>query len=450
MVPAFLDKIALGLRILALTRHNTWSRVRLLDYQSSALKRLRAFALDRSPFYKRFHRGLEAAPLNALPILTKGRLMAEFDDVVTDRDIRLAEIQSFAANMSLTDLYRDKYQVVATSGTTGERGHFLFNRQEWVTTMAGLGRASTWGGLRLADHERGMFMTTTLPWHMTARGSAFLRRIGLGAGRASLNAGDTVPDLVAKLNAYQPTSLTAYPSAMQLLAAEQRAGRLHISPLHIQCTSEVLTEEARTAITDTFGVSPANLYAASECGCIAGTCAKAQGFHTPEDLVILEPVDEHGRAVPAGYTGHRVLLTVLHNRTMPLIRYELSDQVGIDPTPCHCGMPFARLKTLQGRSGDILALKTKNGGEIQFSWAQINTTLRGLPLTGWQIALSPTELRISCVPSRESLPEAEVRQRLACFFDSQGSIYPSIVVQAVGQLHRGPTGKAKLITVSKS
>ena len=165
--------------------------------------------------------------------------------------------------------------------------------------------------------------------------------------------------------------------------------------------------------------------------------------------MILEPVDEHGRAVPPGHTGHRVLLTVLHSRTMPLIRYELSDQVGLDPTPCACGMPFARLKTLEGRSGDILSFKTKDGGEAQFSWAQVNTALRGLSLTGWQITVSPTELCISCVPAAGAVPEAEVKQRLTSLFDAKASIYPPIVVHTVDQLDRGPTGKAKLITVER-
>ena len=120
----------------------------------------------------------------------------------------------------------------------------------------------------------GVVMASTIPWHMTARAAAELRRIGLDAGRMSLDAGDPVGTIVEKLNGYQPTVMMVYPSIMQILAAEQIAGRLKIAPRHIQCTSEVLTADARDAIEQAFGVVPFNLYAASECGCLAASCGR--------------------------------------------------------------------------------------------------------------------------------------------------------------------------------
>ena len=56
---------------------------------------LRRFASKHSPFYQRFHRGLEQQPLQALPILTKGVMMEHFDDLVTDRAVRLADAEAF-------------------------------------------------------------------------------------------------------------------------------------------------------------------------------------------------------------------------------------------------------------------------------------------------------------------------------------------------------------------
>jgi hypothetical protein len=54
-----------------LASHDRWSRDDLLAHQTRAVATLRSFALARSPFYLEFHRGLETAPLEALPILTK-------------------------------------------------------------------------------------------------------------------------------------------------------------------------------------------------------------------------------------------------------------------------------------------------------------------------------------------------------------------------------------------
>ena len=47
-----------------------WSRVELLALQSAATTELRSFAMKHSPFYRRFHRGLEDRPLSELPVLT--------------------------------------------------------------------------------------------------------------------------------------------------------------------------------------------------------------------------------------------------------------------------------------------------------------------------------------------------------------------------------------------
>ena len=41
--------------------------------------------------------------------------------------------------------------------------------------------------------------------------------------------------------------------------------------------------------------------------------------------------------VPMGTTGARLWVTVLFCRTMPLIRYELSDLVALDGPGCACG-----------------------------------------------------------------------------------------------------------------
>ena len=49
-----------------------WSPDRLRVQQRDALRELRAHAIAGSPFYRRFHAGLEDRPLADLPVLTKG------------------------------------------------------------------------------------------------------------------------------------------------------------------------------------------------------------------------------------------------------------------------------------------------------------------------------------------------------------------------------------------
>jgi phenylacetate-CoA ligase len=252
--------------------------------------------------------------------------------------------------------------------------------------------------------------------------------------------------IVTKLNAYAPTAMVAYPSLMQLLAGEQIAGRLRIAPKYLQCTSEVLTDAGRDVIAAAFKIEPANLYAASECGCIAATCSEGS-LHIAEDLCLLEIVDEKNRPVPDGEEGAKALLTVFASRTIPLIRYELSDRLIHDPNPCTCGLPFARLKSVSGRTADILDMPGRSGGSVQIAWAQISACLRDLPLTGWQMTTSAEEIVISCVARADQFNEPAVAHRVRALIESKGAIAPPIRARRIDRLERGPSGKAKLITV---
>ena len=79
-------------------KHERWSRPQVEAYQAEALRRLREHAYARSPFYQEFHKGLAERPLHELPVLTKAMMMEHFDELVTDRAIRLEAARAYAAN----------------------------------------------------------------------------------------------------------------------------------------------------------------------------------------------------------------------------------------------------------------------------------------------------------------------------------------------------------------
>ena len=56
------------------------------------------------------------------------------------------------------------------------------------------------------------------------------------------------PVLVEQLNAFQPTVLSGYPSALALLAEEVRAGHLHLHPVMAMTAGEYMSPAQRTAI----------------------------------------------------------------------------------------------------------------------------------------------------------------------------------------------------------
>lgn len=79
-----------------------WTPARLAAHRASALAALRAHAYAHSPFYRDFHAGLTDTPLDELPVVTKAELMANFDALVIDPGVRLAEVERHLETASAT------------------------------------------------------------------------------------------------------------------------------------------------------------------------------------------------------------------------------------------------------------------------------------------------------------------------------------------------------------
>jgi phenylacetate-CoA ligase len=340
-----------------LRRRDSWTRERLGDHQARELGRLRHHAYARSPFYRQFHSGKFDRPLSELPVLTKALLMEQFDNLVTDRHVRLADVEEHLSTLRGNELFRGTYYVSATAGTTGRRGVFLWNFAEWVQVIASYNRAFDWAGSTagLTRRVKAAVVSSTNPTHQSARVGASIHSRWIPTLR--VDSGEDLARIVARLNAWQPQLLIAYASMLRLLADEQLAGRLNLAPRFVFSASEVLTESTRRHATQAWGVPPYNVYAATETSGIAAECDQHTGMHLFEDLVLTEIVDDDNRPVPPGVYGVKVLVTVLFSRTLPLIRYEMSDSVQpATEHACRCGRPYALISGIQGRQEDGLAL----------------------------------------------------------------------------------------------
>jgi phenylacetate-CoA ligase len=78
-----------------LMERDGWTRDDLLAYQRQRVRALIAHAVSRSPYYRDLL-GTDAPkrPLAELPTLSKATLMAEFDRVVTDPQLRLSDLRA--------------------------------------------------------------------------------------------------------------------------------------------------------------------------------------------------------------------------------------------------------------------------------------------------------------------------------------------------------------------
>ncbi|HEX6608246.1 MAG TPA: phenylacetate--CoA ligase family protein [Chloroflexia bacterium] len=429
-----------------LRKRDRWTREQLQTFQEQALSRMRQYAYARSPFYQQFHAGLMDRPLQDLPVLTKSMLMEHFDDLVTDRAVHLEAVRQYVAGAREAERFLGRYWVNATSGSSGRPGIFLLDRTEWAAVLASFARAQEWAGaqVRLTQQTKLAAVASTDPRHMSAAVGATVRSWWMPTLR--LAASDPLPDIVAQLNAWQPDLLVSYASMARILADEQLAGRLRITPHLVFTSSEVLTDETRRLVAAAWGQEPFNQYAATESGGLAAECVAHRGMHLFEDLVIPEVVDEHNRPVAPGTFGAKLLITVLASRTLPLIRYELSDSLRLSTATCPCGRHYTLIDAVQGRREDILHFPSAAGADVAVQPHTFHRILDQTPVSGWRVVqeadggLTILLSGISAGAIEEALAQ-QVRVALA----AQRVSVPYVHVMQVDTIPKGASGKAPLI-----
>src|SRR6266702_7184337 len=423
-----------------------WTRQQLESYQADALRSLRDYAYAHSPFYRQFHQGLTDAPLQELPVLTKAMLMEHFVDLVTDRAIRLEQAKAHMRALTDDERFLGSYRVNATSGSSGHPGIFLFNHAEWITVLASFARARDWGGVKLDLTRRVKTATvaSTTAFHMSTRVNATAHSWWMPELRIA--ASEPLETIVKRLNAWQPEALIAYASMARILADEQLAGRLQITPRAVFTSSEVLTEQTRRRIVQAWGERLFNQYAATESGSLAAECSHHRGMHLMEDLVIFEVVDQDNRPVPPGVYGDKLLITVLFNHTQPLIRYELSDSVRLATAPCPSGHPFALIDDIQGRVEEVLSFPGVASEVVNVHPLVFSRVMDTLPVSGWQVIQETDGLRVLLSGVRGEFDDEMLADTLQQALREQGTIVPRMEVQRVTSIPKTAAGKAPLIT----
>lgn len=423
----------------ALQNHERWPREQLAAHRQHKLAELRAFAYRHSPFYRAFHAGLAERPLEELPVLTKQMVMDNFGALVTGDRVRLAHLRDGG------DPDDVPYHVIATSGTTGEPGLFLFNDREWAWVLASFLRGQQLAGLELGLFKRLRVATiaSSSERHLSRKVNDSMQTPWSAA--LGLPATTPVETLVGRLNDHQPDILIGYASMIAILAGEQRDGRLRISPAFIFNSGEVLTGEMREQIELAWGKRMFDQYGATETGIIAAQCAQQNGLHIYEDLLIVENVDEANRPVPPGELGHKLLVTVLFHHSQPLIRYELSDNVIIAPEPCPCGRVLRCLEAVEGREDEILTFATPDGRGRSLHPNLFHRVMDTADVERWQIVQRPDGLHLLLGGAADPARDEALQRALAETLRAHSVEPPPIHVTHEEELPRAPGGKRALI-----
>jgi phenylacetate-coenzyme A ligase PaaK-like adenylate-forming protein len=335
--------------------------------QERRLRRLLLHVKKHSPFYSRRFAGIdvERCQLSDLPTLSKSEMMANFDNVLTDRRIKRLDLERFVANSgNLGKLFLGRYGISHTSGSQGPPALIVQDKNALMLTFAVQFARGTpvesrwfphferlWKATRLAvmTQHPGFYPSGAAFGYLPAAAKPFFKVLHLSVF-------DPIEESVARLNEFCPEFIVGYTSSLEILGREEAAGRLKLRKIgclrQITNVSEPLPEASAQLLENIFGVHVSDEYAMGECMCLSSGCPRFSGSHLNADLAILEVVDNNNQPMPAGATGSKVLLTNLYNTVQPFIRYEVDDLVTMSPTPCPCGTPLPLIKSVAGRSKD--------------------------------------------------------------------------------------------------
>jgi phenylacetate-CoA ligase len=421
----------------------TWDAARIRAHQRDRLRALLRHAKARSPFHAERLAAVDPArfelgDLPALPTMTKAEMMAAFDQALTDPRLSRAVVeQHLAGGASEATELLGEYLVLASGGSSGERGVFVYGAGAIVDYTLGLTRNGLARLLSLGPPPPG-----GVPMAMVAAASP------IHATRAlcDLFSGDLLavtaipvtlplPEIVARLNRAQPVLLQGYPSVVSLLAEERAAGRLRIAPVAVTGSSEQFPADGRARVAAAFGVGVVDQFGSTE-GVLGSSAPDQETIVLAGDLAIVELVDERNRSVPPGTASAKVLVTNLMNPTQPLIRYELTDRFVQQPDAAEHG--HLRV-TVEGRADELLGY-----GDVVVHPLVLRSVLVDTPeVVEYQVTQTHRGAHVAVVAPR-GVDEPALAARLAAALGGVGVGAAEVTVESVPAIARHPdSGKAR-------
>lgn len=336
----------------SLEKSQYWPRNTLIEQQWLAFKRIATHAFETCPYYQKKFREAGMSPadlrsredIDSVPTITKEEIQEHRDEMVS-------------SHYRVDSLIRDM-----TGGSTGSPMQFYYDKDRQDSRVAATLRHNRWAGWSIGDRAAvlwGAPQDTKTSGALKDRVRDWIldRRLILDASCLDEAA---MSKFAAKLVRFQPTVLQAYSNTLGLFAQYVKAEKVKgISPHGIVCSAEVLTEENRRLIEETFGCPVYNRYGSREFAVIASECSVHDGMHINAENLLVEVISNSMSSIEE---DGEIVITDLQNFAMPMLRYRIRDIGRIKRNSCTCSRGLPLMDLSGGRTTDFLT--ATNGGKV--------------------------------------------------------------------------------------
>lgn len=168
-------------------------------------------------------------------------------------------------------------------------------------------------------------------------------------------------EYIERIRSYRPYYVAGYAGSLYQMARAARKYNVRLyQPKFVYSSAEMLRDFMRKEIEEAFNTKVYDYYGSREVGAIAGECSMGRR-HVFVMNNLVEILDDTNRQVGDGEEG-KIIITNLHNYSMPMIRYDIGDLGVMSADRCGCGSSLPVLERLTGRVTDHFLLR--NGTRV--------------------------------------------------------------------------------------
>lgn len=290
----------------------------------------------RSPFYRARHTG-RSAPVTPADLRSL--------EPTTKQDLRDAyPFGLLAVNRTELATYHE------SSGSAGSPTASYYTRSDWddlaeryARKWVGIGPSDTF----LVRTPYALMITGHLA-HAAARskGATVVPADSRSAATPAARTVRLLHRLGVTLTWSNPTETLLWAAAARAAGLDPRTDFPSLRALFVG--GEPLSPARRARISTLWNAPVVEEYGSTETGTLAGQCPEGR-LHLWADRVLCEVLDPAtGRLSDEG--RGRLVVTPLYREAMPLLRYNLDDEVEVEYTDCACGWRLPVVRVL-GRGG---------------------------------------------------------------------------------------------------